>query len=65
MLEKARTNIVARAIYTYLLFLIHAFFSAAKQKVVKVTVFLSKLDHRQLSNYMYYVTTVVGGLVSV
>ena len=39
--------------------------SAVKWKVAMITIFLSKLDHRQFSNYIYYVTTLVGGLVSV
>ena len=47
-------------------FLLHTHFSsAAKEKLVVITVFLSKLDHRTLFNYIYYETTQVGGLVSI
>ena len=57
MLQEARIKIVARAIYTYLFFLIHRFSSSAeKQKLVVIVVFFSKLDHRQLFNGRYYDT---------
>ena len=51
MLQKARIKIVAHAIYTHLFFfLIHTLSSSA---AVVITVFLSKLDHRPLFNYIY------------
>ena len=47
-------------------FLLHTLSShAAKEKVVVITVFLSKLDHRTLFNYIYYGTILVAGLVSI
>ena len=38
--------------------------SAGKQKVVVIAIFLSKLDHRLLFNYIYYETILVQRLVS-
>ena len=56
---------VVHAIYTYFFFLIHAFFSSAgNKKVVVITIFLSKLDHRPLFNNIYCDTILVFGLLS-
>ena len=47
VLHQACIEIVTRAIYTYLFFLIHALSSSAgKEKVVMIAVFLSKVDHK-------------------
>ena len=50
-LQKARIKIVARAIYTYLFFLIHTLlFFCDKITSFLIAAFLSKLDHRPLFN---------------
>ena len=46
-------------------FLLYTLFSSAVKKVVSITVFLSKLDHRSLFIYIYYQTILVWGLVSI
>ena len=46
VLHQACIEIVTRAIYTHLFFLIHTLSSAGKEKVVMIAVFLSKVDHR-------------------
>ena len=60
VLLKVRIKIVARAIYTYLFFLMYTLSSSAvKKKVVVIAVFLSKLDHRPLFNDLYYGTILI------
>ena len=46
--KKVRIMIVAGAFYTCLFFFTYTFSSAAKEKLVVIIVFLSKLDHRGL-----------------
>ena len=60
MIQKAHIKIVSRAILHLPIFSYRTqSSSAAKEKVVVIAVFLSKLDHRPLFNYMYFNTILV------
>ena len=48
---------------TYFFFYIHS--PRLWQNIVVITVFLSKLDHKTLFNYIYYGSILVGGLISI
>ena len=56
---------MARPIYTYFFSYTYTILFCWKIKVIVITVFLTKIDHRLLFNSIYYKTVLVWRLVSV